>query len=193
MKVGETIFRTLIVATKINKFTKKGFTLIEIIIVIILISVIYYLTFANFNTTQAKVDKINLFNLKQTLKKMNFNDKVSLKCIDNEKVECFFVVDGTIQNERFTGLFDKCPTVYEYSRHQKVIYFDDVELERLETLPICFEYELKKSGQGSQMFVETENNVYIYDNILDKPTKIDYINDVSVYFDDKISEVKDAF
>ena len=68
-----------------------------------------------------------------------------------------------------------------------------MQLEYFETLPICFEFEVKKNGQSSQMILETSNGVFIYDGISNKPVKIEYIGDVSTYFYNKINEVKDAF
>jgi hypothetical protein len=187
------IYPILTATTKQNRINYRGFVLSEILIVSILIFIIYYLAFASFNTMQSKPNILNLTNLKQILQKMDFDNKAVLKCIDNEKVECFYVLDDIVQKKRFTGLFKRCPTVYEYSKKQNIIYFKDMQLKYFETLPICFEFEVKKNGQSSQMILETSNGVFIYDGISNKPVKIEYIGDVSTYFYNKINEVKDAF
>ncbi len=175
------------------KNIKQAFTLFELIIVIILVGIIYYLAISNFNPQTQKEDTITLTNLKQTLSSIEFEDTISLKCIDNEEVECFISIDNEVPEEKFTGLFKRCPEVYEYSKEQKLLEFPVVKLENLEQLDICFEYTLYKNGNSSQMFIDTGDEVIIYDNISNKPNTIKYINDMSLYFDDKNNEVKNAF
>ena len=177
----------------ISQVIRKGFTLFELIIVIILVSIIYYFTLSNFSIKQSKLDSISLMNLKQVLSEFEFEEKISLHCIDDENIDCFVLIDGQIQEEKISGLFEKCPDVYEYSKDQKRIEFSDLELEKLESYPICFEYELKSDGHSSQMIVDTTEDVFIYDNISKSPKKIKYINDIGLYFDEKNGEVKDAF
>ena len=43
------------------------------------------------------------------------------------------------------------------------------------------------------MIVDVEDDIFIFDNISQKPIKTRYINDISIYFDEKVNEVKDAF
>jgi hypothetical protein len=134
-----------------------------------------------------------MMNIKQTLKKFNFEEKISLKCIYNDDVDCLVLIDGIIQKEKITKLFKECPDVYEYSKDQTMLEFADINLENMETLPVCFEFDLNKDGSSSQLIVDTKDEVYIYDNISSKPKEIKYMNDIALYFDDKNSEVKDAF
>ncbi len=176
-----------------RKIIKKAFTLIELIIVIVLVSIIYYMTLSNFSMKQKNMDATTLTNLKQTLLKLNFEDKVSLKCINDEKIDCLVFIDGKKQDEKITELFKSCPDVYKYSKQQEKIEFNDLELEQLERFEICFEFEVYKDGHSSQLIVDTHDGVFIYDNISKEPKKIKYINDIDLYFDEKIDEVKDAF
>ncbi|MEA3498913.1 MAG: type II secretion system protein [Campylobacterota bacterium] len=173
--------------------SKKAFTLFELIIVIGLVSIIYYMTLSNFSLKQQKLDSVTLLNLKQNLLKFEFEDTISLKCVDDKDVECFVLIDNEIQDEKITNLFKTCPEVYEYSKEQKRIEFDDLELENLESYKICFEFKIDKYKNSSKFIVDTSDGVFIYDNISKQPKKIKYINDIDLYFDDKISEVKDAF
>jgi len=163
---------------------KKSFTLVELIIVTSLIFIIYFLTLSNLNFQQDKADKITLINLKQTLASFSFEEKINLRCFDDEKIDCLFLVDDIIQDEKIVGLFEKCPEVYEYSRNQ--IRLDFVP-------PICFEFELRKDGHSTQMIVDLDDKVLIYDNISLKPKIVKSMNDVADFFDNKIDEVRDAF
>ncbi len=151
------------------------------------------MTLSNFSIKQNKLNKITLSNLKQTLSKFDFNDKATIKCIDDKNIDCLVILDGMIQDERITNLFRNCPDVYEYSAKQKRLYFDDIKLKDYQALAICFEFILNKSGHSSQIIVDTNDKVFIYDNISKKPKTIKYINDINLYFNDKIDEVKNAF
>jgi len=151
------------------------------------------MTLSNFNIKQKKLDTVTLTNLKQTLKSFEFEDTISLQCIDNKDIDCLLVIDNELQEERIKGLFKECPDVYEYSKDQIKIEFASFEIKHLEELPICFKFTLDKFDDSSSMIVETNQKVFIYDNISLKPKVIKYLNDISIYFDDKINEVKDAF
>lgn len=153
----------------------------------------YYISISNFNIKQNNINAITLMNLKQTLKNMNFENKIEIKCIDSKDVECLIFKDDIPQEKKVYGLFQECPTIYKYSRELKVLEFEDVQLEELERYPICFEFKLNKDERSSQMIVDTQDNVYIFDNISQVPKTIKFINDIDIYFDEKVDEVKNAF
>ncbi|VAY86213.1 hypothetical protein MNB_ARC-1_872 [hydrothermal vent metagenome] len=132
-------------------------------------------------------------NIKQSLSTFDFEDTISLKCTDDKDTTCMLFIDNVQQDDKITNLFKECPQVYEYSKNQTRLEFNDIKLKNLETLSICFEFTLNKNGHSNQMIVETKDDVFIYDNISLKPTKIRFINDISYFFDDKIDEVKNAF
>lgn len=163
---------------------KKSFTLIELIIVTTLIFIIYYFTLSNLNVQQDKADKITLINLKQMLASFDFEEKINLRCIDIENIDCLLLIDDIIQDEKIVGLFEKCPDVYEYSRDQIRLEFEP---------PICFEFELRNNGHSSQIMVDLDDKVLIYDNISLKPKILKSMDDIADFFDNKIDEVRDAF
>ena len=151
------------------------------------------MTLSNFSIKQRKLDTITLINIKQTLLEFEFENSIILRCIDDEKIDCFVEIDGEIQEERIENLFKNKPDVYEYSKDLKYLEFKDLELGNMESYRICFEYKIDKYRNSSQLIVDTSEDVFIYDNISKKPSKIKYINDIGFYFEEKIKEVKDAF
>jgi hypothetical protein len=162
-------------------------------ITIILISIIY--TFAINNlTVNSKIQKtkITLDNLKKNLLKIDFEEKVEIKCID-DKFSCFLFIDGDIQKEKIKPLFKEKPTIYEYSKELEKIEFQDLDLEELERYNIVFEYSCTKEKRCSELIVETSTNTYIFNDIYKKPQVIQYITNLDEYFENKIREVKDAF
>lgn len=171
----------------------KAFTLFELIVVVILISIVYYITFSNLNVKQNKLNTITPTNIKQKLLEYDFDSKIAIKCLNNENIDCLLIIDNSIQKEKIENLFKSCPNIYEYSKDIIQIDYEDLELDQLNSAEVCFEFEVSKNQKSSQIIVETSNDVYIYDNISLKPNKLKFINDVSFYFEEKENEVRDAF
>lgn len=171
----------------------KAFTLFELIVVVILVSIVYYITFSNLDKKQNKLDTITLTNIKEKLLEYDFDSKIAIKCLNNDNIDCLLIIDNAIQKEKIENLFSNCPNVYEYSKDIIKIDYEDLELEELRKVEVCFEFEVSKNQNSSQIIVESSNEVYIYDNISLKPNKLKFINDVSFYFEEKENEVRDAF
>jgi len=170
---------------------KKSFTLIELIIVVSIISLVYYLTLGNFKLNVDTSNKISLNNLPMYLKKQEFDKTLSLKCIDDGK-KCLLYIDGSIK-EKINNLFSQKPNVYTYSKDLDLIYFNDIELNELDTYEVCFEYNINKYKKSKDIIVEVGQKVYIYNSLDSNVTTLDYISDVRDYFDKKEQEVRDAF
>ena len=160
-------------------------------IVMILISVVYYFTISTFKVNK-NVNNTTLFNIKEKLLKYNFQDEISLKCIEEGK-ECRIVIDGEVTKDTVSNLFLQKPTVYTYDKNLDVIEYIDLEIKQFETYEVCFEYTINKNQKSNDMIVEVGQKVYIFNSIHNKPTTIEYLSDIGIYFDDKLQEVKDAF
>ena len=170
---------------------KKSFTLIELIIVVSIISLVYYLTLDNFKLNINISNKISLNNLPIYLKKQEFDNTLSLKCIKDGK-KCLLYIDGSIK-EQINNLFAQKPNVYTYNKDLDLIYFNDIELNELDSYEVCFEYNINKYKKSKDIIVEVGQKVYIYNSLDSNVTTLDYISDVRDYFDKKEQEVRDAF
>jgi prepilin-type N-terminal cleavage/methylation domain-containing protein len=172
---------------------KSAFTLLEIMIVILIISSVYYIAATNLSVNKAeKKENLSLINIKKLLQGYSFEQQVQLKCVDEDN-RCFVLVDGSVVKELDTKLFEETPFIYTYDTKLDTVEFSDLELEKLETFRVVFEYSIDKYNKTKDMIVEVNDKVYIFNSIKDKPVVVDYLSDVNNYFDDKISEVKDAF
>ncbi|HIP12333.1 MAG TPA: hypothetical protein EYG97_03750 [Arcobacter sp.] len=160
-------------------------------IVIILISIVYYFTINTFNI-KTQVKNVNLYNLKEKLLNYGFNNSISLQCINDGKL-CHILVDGEVIEDTIVNLFDEKPTVYTYDKKLDIIDYPSLELNKFDIFDVCFVYSINKYQKSNDMIVEVGEKVYIFNSIYNKPTNIEYISDISIYFDDKIQEVKDAF
>lgn len=156
-----------------------------------IISLVYYLTLGNFKLNVDTSNKISLNNLPMYLKKQEFDKTLSLKCINDGK-KCLLYIDGSIK-EKINNLFSQKPNVYTYSKDLDLIYFNDIELNELDTYEVCFEYNINKYKKSKDIIVEVGQKVYIYNSLDSNVTTLDYISDVRDYFDKKEQEVRDAF
>jgi len=172
---------------------KRAVTLFEIILAIILVGIIYSFALSSFtNKKIINTDNITLVNLKQKLLDYDYENNIAIKCIADD-FECFIFVDNILQKETITTLFKNKPTVYEYDNKLNEKEFSPLELEKLQRYDIVFQYSCNKYKQCTEQIVEYNDKVYIYNDIHKKPIIIKYLNDIDIYFQDKINEVKDAF
>ena len=161
---------------------KKGFTLFEILIVIILISILYLFAINSF-THKSSTSKIaNILNMKTNLLKSKFQNKIEIKCFDD--FNCYVYVDDKIQEEKFVQLFSDTPNVYEYDKNLLRIEFES---------NVIFKYKCTNDNKCSEMIVEYNDKMYILNNILQKVKIVKDIEEVDNHFNNPIQEIKDAF
>jgi len=174
-----------------KKINKKSFTLVEIVIVTIIISLVYYFSISNLSFKTVVKQKLDLINLPKVMKSYSYENTLILRCI-NEGDKCLVYSDGKIIDE-FDGLFKSKPIVYSYDKELDTIYFDDIELKHLDRYEVCFEYKLDKYNKAKDLIMEYNEKIYIYNSFYNKAIVLDYISDVSEYFEDNKRKVRDAF
>jgi hypothetical protein len=171
---------------------QKSFTLFEIIIALILVSIFYYFAIHSFSSgVNVKEEKVSLLNLKKQLFKLGFSQEITIKCI-NEKFNCFVYLDGELQDDMLDPLFVDTPKIYEYNQNAERVEFMDLELEQLERYEIVFEFTCKKNKKCDELIVETEDLVYLFHNFSLKPYTLEYMGDIDEFFEKRIREVQDA-
>ena len=173
---------------------KKAFTLFELLIAMILISLLYYFAINSFQNKSFKInDSISLKNLKiNLLKNYDFEDNIKIQCIEDD-LSCFIFLDGILQKEKLTTIFKNIPTIYKYSDKLETIEFQPLELEELESYNIIFKYSCKKNHQCDEYIVETNKAVFIFDDLYNSAKELNSTNEINEYFDKLKREVKDAF
>ena len=166
----------------VNSTKKSAFTLIEIIIVIIIISIVYSFVLGSFKKQDKQIDeRVTLSNLKSNLLKMDYTDSIEVVCLDDD-FKCFLYLDD--EKQEINKLFSDDISVYKYSK----------ELEHIEyNNGVIFTYSCDKYQKCSEIIVEKQEKIYIFNDIHKNPILIDSVNDVNDYFEKKIDEVKDAF
>ncbi len=141
---------------------RKGFSLIELLIVILIIGVIYTLAIGNFQRLQKGETKLNLQNLKTYLMQFPHEQSVRLLCLDRCS-QCSIFVDGQFNKElEFEEFLDESVQVYRYEyslgaiKEPQTTYFNSEDVEE----DVCFSYTIDKKGVGDQVLVEFKKSVY---------------------------------
>jgi len=173
------------------KINKKAFTLVEIILVVFIISLVYYFTISSFKfSSSTKSSTVDLVNIKTYLSK--FGNDVTLVCINNGK-KCLVMDNNNNILEEVSNLFKTKPTVYEYNKDLNIIYYKDMELKHLDRYEVCFKYNINKYNKSKDMIVEVDNKFYIFNSIHNQPILVQNTSDIYDYFYKLEQEVKDAF
>lgn len=173
---------------------KNAFTLIELILVIILVSTISFLTISGFNFESSKKYKVTLDTAKEfMLKNFEFQNKLSLICIEDEALDCFIFIDGHISEDiRIENLFEEIPQVYNYDKDLSDFEFTKIRLNDIEYEPF-FELTINSDKKHKSIVLDTlDEKVYLFSSIFKKVKKFNSTNEITDKFIDNEIEVKDA-
>lgn len=174
---------------------KKGFTLIELVIVILIISIVYLLIFSNnsFNIKNQE-EKITLYNLKDfLLKNFDFEKELSFLCIEKD-FSCYVKTDGKIVEDfKINHFFIKIPDIYEYNIEERRVNFKDLRIENFD-YKVVFELKINSDYKTNEFILDTlENKVYVFNSIFTRPKLYETLNESFEAFNLSQIEVKDAF
>ncbi len=173
---------------------KKSFTLIELIIVILIISITYLLVFSNSNFMIKKQNnKLLLSDIKEHMKNnIDFKNEVSFVCLD-DSFDCYFKIDGNINNDSKTAnVFSIKPEVYEYYKNERRVDFDSIYIDDI-NYDVVFELKMTDDFKVKELIVDTlEDKVYVFNNLYTKAKIYNSLNNVFELFNSNEIEVKDA-
>lgn len=175
--------------------SKKAFTLIEMIIVVIIMFTVYYLVFTN-NSFGIKEEKkeINLLNLREfLLSNFIFKKELSFICIE-DSFSCFIKIDGELNKDfKIDNFFKAKPKVYEYSKYLIEKNFYNLRIDNF-TYDVIFEFRIDDDYKTNDFILDTLiSNVYVFNSIFSKPIEYKTIEDILGDFEKKQNEVMDAF
>ena len=133
---------------------KKGYTLIELMIVVVLMGLIYGLVTNVFQRYKDKAIDVTLLSLEKYMMSFHHNNHVSLVCIKGCQ-ECLLHIDGKFK-QNVTPFIKKDVEAYHYDKDigirelTFIPYFDsDIEED------VCFRYEIRPNGSRTEMIPRT--------------------------------------
>ena len=150
---------------------KKGFSLLELMIVIVIIGVLYTLTLSKLQSPQQEMQKPSLTTLKSYLSHFSHDHKkVELLC-QKSCDKCVVLSDG-VKLQELKGFFDADVEFYRYD-----FFLGEIALNR----ESCFDFSVDGDGVSDQVIIVYKEKVYDYTN---------YFTPVDEY--DSLQELRDA-
>jgi len=151
---------------------RKAFSLLELIIVVMIISISYMLVFSSMQKASNEPKAITPINLKSTLLDNNLTGDREFFCINNAK-ECFIYQDGeTTPYPDRVAL--KNITVYKIDSEDNRY---KVEYGRFKDNKISFRFNIYSNGSSSQMIIEQNGKFFYLPTFFGKVQKINSLDE----------------
>jgi len=146
---------------------RSAFSLLELMIVIILISLVYALVFASMQKKQKEPEAMRIENLKSTLLKQGLSHtKAEFFCLDKCQ-KCYLY-----QNQETTEYEGKLAlgslTVYHMGSDGKL---EKLDFGRYQDHPVCLRFKLYHNSSSSQMVIQNKTGIYYLPALFGKPVK----------------------
>jgi prepilin-type N-terminal cleavage/methylation domain-containing protein len=155
--------------------SKRGFTLFELLLVVVLIAVLYGV-FVGRLTSRPGIDeaqeRVTLATIRDYLRHFSDGEKeVSLICPEPCERCSVYAGDKEIP-ETDVALFQKTPIVYhrEVGGHFEPFEFLPVRRKEGALENVCFSFTLRPNGSSSSYIVEMDDVYYLFDAYL-RPTR----------------------
>lgn len=141
---------------QIDSFKKNGFTIIELLIVVLIIGLSYSLVISKIPQQKEKVK--GLLTLREdllNLKEKNYADFLDLVCYEENCNKCVIYLDGSKTPEDLElNLFTQKPKTYIFDDNG---YLNEKQFGD----NTCFRYGISSNDSGSSLFVEYNKEYYI--------------------------------
>ena len=159
---------------------RKGFSLLELLIVILLVSVVYFLGFEGFEIGDKKPKALTPLNLKSTiLSSEQFTGKGTLLCID-ECRSCYFRSDLTSEFEAYSNAIDLTKIeAYTIDPYEAV---DRIEYGRFQDEKICLVMEFFQNGSSTQLILKDDKGVYFLPAFFGDPQRFSSLDEAKEHW-----------
>jgi len=150
--------------------THKGFSLLELIVVVLIVSLMGFLVFSEAIKQQQKLEILDPTTLPTTFRE-SFKDQgdVELFCLNKCK-ECY-VLQGGVVSPYDGGIdFGKDVTVHLLDKSNHFVQVDD--FGRMKDQKICLRYHLYANGSTTQMVIVNKKGTYFLPSYFGKAKKV---------------------
>lgn len=173
---------------------KRSFTLLELVIVVLLISIVYFLLFSSFSFSKNEKNNLRIETLKNYLfDNFKYEDTLSLYCIKKDNFPCYVFIDRKLKDDiKITNLFLETPEVYTYDRDLNKKDFEDIRIGE-EDFHVVFKLDFNSEKKHENLVLDMGNKVYLFSSISNKIEIFEDTNSILDGFISKEEEVKDAF
>ncbi len=154
---------------------RKAFSLIELLIVILIISLVYFLGFSNIEKSSNKPKALTPLNLKSTIVKSDiFQGEGSLVCIDKCR-SCYIRKDINSPFEAYENGIDlKNIEAYTLDARDSL---QKIEYGRYQDEKICLVLQFYRNGSSTQIILKQDDNVYFLPAFFGETQKVGSIEE----------------
>ena len=154
---------------------RSGFSLLELIVVVMIISLVGFLVFSSAIKEQKKTGVLDPTTLQKTFRKsFQGQGDIELFCINKCK-ECYVAKDKEI-NAYDGGIdFGKDVEVHLLDNDNHLIQID--EFGRIKDKKICLRYHLYPNGSTTQMIITNNEGIYYLPSYFGKAKKVNDIEE----------------
>ncbi len=159
---------------------RKAFTLIELLIVILIVSLVYYFGFSGFEISTSKPKALTPLNLKSTIPHTEaFSGHATLLCVDKCK-SCYLRKDIGAKFQPYKNAIDLTGTVvYTLDKEDDL---QPVEYGRYQDKPICLVMDFYDNGSTTQLILKQKEKVYFLPAYFGEPKAFETLEDAKAYW-----------
>jgi prepilin-type N-terminal cleavage/methylation domain-containing protein len=163
---------TFVTASVSSNLMRTGFTLIELMLVVVIIGLIYTLAIMGMRGLGQSEGQISLMGLPTFLAKNYPHQAVSVVCM-NDCSHCEIVVNNDV-NMTFEGLFNQPPEVYVPDHRYgtlKIAFASRFDANRQE-IPVCYRYDQNAEGFGDRQIIKDDEHIVYFPGGFQEPVAL---------------------
>lgn len=156
---------------------KKGFTLLELLLVVVLMGIVYGSISNIFEQYKEKKIDVTLMSLQNYMQNYAYNSHVSLVCI-KQCGECLLFVNEKFK-QNVTPFIEKNVELFRYDK--------DLSTQKLTIPPyftpdgqeeeVCFRYDIQPDTSKTEMIVKNKNDVYVFSSFFGSVKKYESLDE----------------
>ena len=171
---------------------RHGFTLLELIVVVFIISLIYSLVFSNMQKRENKPKVLTPLNLKDNVFRL-INGEGEFFCVSKCK-ECYYSQTNSTNIKRFKGKLALGELeVYILDSDDN---FQRVEYGRVDDEKLCIRYNIYSNKSSSQIVIKNRDGVFYIPSYFGESKKVndlDEAKEIWLKYSDNISSMGDFY
>ncbi len=178
------------VTNRMSTATRSGFSLLELIVVVMIVSLVGFLVFSSAIKQQTKVEDLNPSTLPKTFRKtFKGQGDVELFCI-KKCTECYVMKEGQINSYDGGIKFSKNVEIHTLDNDDHFVQRD--ELGRFKDEKISFRFHLYPNGSTTQMVVVNDQGIYFLPSYFGKAQKVEDMDEAKELWIKSKYDLKDS-
>jgi len=171
-------------------YSRKGFSLIELLIVIVVVGIVYAAGFSGVSYVKPKPKALTPLNLKDNIVKSEFyNGRTTLMCLDKCS-KCYLRKGLSSKFVPYTnGVSLKNITAYTIDSRDSL---REIEYERFNDKPICLVIDFYNNGSSTQLILKDDKSAYFLPAYFGDSIKFDSLEDAKRHWLKASQSVSDS-